>query len=1469
MLELNNRIKNLIKRPAFALFVLAVLLWISIFDFSFVEAQVKTLPLKSISISAGGILSEDEMGWQHGDFSIINELGDHAGLVEFTQENSAYLKIGDFDKLVTPMPAGEGIQPPLADQPPSSSESTSATEVPPAADQDAAMPASQDMSGGVKNNQTPSVQENGEATADKITEAPESVVQTHLVEHSIVLKDFSLATEQQAGVISNVQLRLSLAAKQLGSRDQLKMFYDTGEGWQDAGNIDIKDETNNGSNNGYFLFALPTFASWEDLQKLQIKLSFVGDVAQSAAEVYVDSAWIEVDYQDSGTGEEIAATQDISTNSEDLPLDALEPAQDFELNQISPESNFKTSDNPDFNFVFKRKHKGVKGFVQGLFGKLFDEYSGLDIKTELKDSVDNLSDLGVQVDYLANGEFKIRVNKNKRNFRPGKYKLAIEVNDGGQIYTKYQDFSWGVLAVNTSKSVYSPTERAYLQFGVLDDSGNTLCNSDLFMEITAPDGGVAYLDTYNGLIERNPLCGPNNVIDTPDYFAHYGLAGVGIYKIKLTARTPNGDKIIYDQFEVRDAMPFNIERVGPTRIWPWANYQMKLSVKASENYEGNLTEIVPNNFSIVSERIKINNQEIVRDIDGGYTYSETTDGVDNKYLTWGNLKINAGDNVEASYVFDAPDVSPEFYFLGPATIGGFTEARQWQIAGDAATTSYMIDGSSTAGWRFPAFAYDNSSTTVSSTTVSANTNASTTFLRATSSNAIDLGGVISKVEVGLSYFASTTGVYAVIRPVFAGIATGTATSTQAPTVMSTNFVDITYASSTWTWNDVMKLDLLVHASNTRAFASVLSVGQIYIRVTYNNAPAGLINAVTQRSDGSGVVDFSTTFSDVDRDNTRARIDYVANSNCDFTGTPLIPVLNATGITEDYGTTSIDNNAVYQLGTTSNWIYTASGTDNVGFSWNSKNVLNNLDGTYCVRVTANDLQTNQTIPATSTLKFDNKNPDVPGIASLATTSFGNEVKINFGTYSADTNFQEYKVFYKIGTSTVTESDLVFDKIKDINLDAQDLNGASSVLIGDLDAKTIYSFAIWAYDSFGNKSSSTQVSIGTVRAVPARANTVYFPAGRYSGIGSGGQNTDTDQRLTAFDFSLAEAGAKIQNAYIILDTRFEAYANNPGNYTGYKLAFDACQKPCSPDAFAGTGGGNIYQYDSSTLAYHSTANAASNARLILDVTKEAEMASYSGSSTQMSAQVGYRLERGGATTSIAFARAMLVVTYKHYDSQDINYTNTVVYPLKSTNAGDTGTRRALMNTLACTPGAGATCPRFNYKMNIPDYKNRLTQWYETYNEYRGNANAGLVDVTVEVDVVGPYALSPFKYYHEMALNNGQGALPAIYFDNVTGFAENATQTMEYSAQGGLNGYYGLGGEVVETYIASSSATTKTRTVSFPMGVITNGGLITMTPATTSVYFPENGAATGTVSVKEAWFRIIPNFDANSTQGLSVST
>jgi hypothetical protein len=244
-----------------------------------------------------------------------------------------------------------------------------------------------------------------------------------------------------------------------------------------------------------------------------------------------------------------------------------------------------------------------------------------------------------------------------------------------------QDFTWGVLAFNSNKSIYTEGEQAYLQMAVIDNNGDTICYADLNLEITAPDGSIATLSSANGLISKSGKCGPNNVVYTPDYFSNYNLAGAGKYQIKLTANTLEGEKEILDSFEVRETVDFDVERISATRIYPKADYQMLIKIKANQDYSGEIKEIIPKGFKIVEQKISNIQETITEQITNSnfQIYNQDEEDV----LVWDNIVMQKGDEVQIVYKYDAPDISPEFYLMGPLQIGDFKEAREWQIASDA------------------------------------------------------------------------------------------------------------------------------------------------------------------------------------------------------------------------------------------------------------------------------------------------------------------------------------------------------------------------------------------------------------------------------------------------------------------------------------------------------------------------------------------------------------------------------------------------------------------------------------------------------------------------------------------------------------------------------------------------------------------------------------------------------------------
>ncbi len=265
----------------------------------------------------------------------------------------------------------------------------------------------------------------------------------------------------------------------------------------------------------------------------------------------------------------------------------------------------------------------------------------------------------------ANNRVRISIPQPKRNLRPGRYLLRIWTLKGNVIYYSESSFLWGVLVVNTDKSIYTPGDTAKLSFGVLDNFGRTLCDADITATITAPSGAVTTRNTKGGGIISSPECGPNSITNVPDYAADMSVTEAGVHQVTVTATTANGMREITDAFNVQDPPQFDVQRIGPTRIYPPSAYDMTIKLRANGGWSGDIVETVPSGF-VVSES-------------GGMR--QEADGEDLR-LIW-NVTLLPGETRELTYTFDAPDVSPELYKLGPLTVGTWREYRQWQIASDA------------------------------------------------------------------------------------------------------------------------------------------------------------------------------------------------------------------------------------------------------------------------------------------------------------------------------------------------------------------------------------------------------------------------------------------------------------------------------------------------------------------------------------------------------------------------------------------------------------------------------------------------------------------------------------------------------------------------------------------------------------------------------------------------------------------
>jgi len=325
---------------------------------------------------------------------------------------------------------------------------------------------------------------------------------------------------------------------------------------------------------------------------------------------------------------------------------------------IAGRDSYAASEQPIFTISLEERGNLLTGFAVG-------PPPDQNISATLRDPSGKESVLDEEIFETDEG-FSIALGKG-REFRAGLYTLTVTTIHNGEEIVEQQNFTWGVLAINTHKSIYLPSEEAFIGMAVLDDQGRMVCDADVVLEITDPSAGTTVLSTENGTIAISPECEVYGVTNLPDYYADYNVTGIGNYTMSLTATTDNGVSSMVDQFEVAEEVAFDVARTGPTRIYPVVPYNMGFTITAREDYSGTIREFVPASFEIVEQE----------------GLSVTTIG-DTKELTW-NRELSTGEPETLSYEFDAPDTSPEFYVVGPLEIGTWKEAREWQIASDVST----------------------------------------------------------------------------------------------------------------------------------------------------------------------------------------------------------------------------------------------------------------------------------------------------------------------------------------------------------------------------------------------------------------------------------------------------------------------------------------------------------------------------------------------------------------------------------------------------------------------------------------------------------------------------------------------------------------------------------------------------------------------------------------------------------------
>jgi peptidoglycan hydrolase-like protein with peptidoglycan-binding domain len=254
----------------------------------------------------------------------------------------------------------------------------------------------------------------------------------------------------------------------------------------------------------------------------------------------------------------------------------------------------------------------------------------------------------------------------------------------------------------------------------------------------------------------------------------------------------------------------------------------------------------------------------------------------------------------------------------------------------------------------------------------------------------------------------------------------------------------------------------IAADNTYGFAK-------FVDAPSNTAPSATIGTPAQIS-ASSTTRFTAVVSDTNSDATSLLIQY-STDNSTWASTTLGTVTANTGTAT--GATgiisSIDTNSSSSVTLTIDWL---SGTD----------IPNTDDTTVYLRIKPYDGTAYASAFTTSTaFAVDTTSPTAPG--SLSTNTIGSTTAVlNLPTTtSTDTNFLDYKIYYST-SSPVTTANTAFTSSTDSDLASATFNNTTTTTITGLTSNTTYYFKLFAFDTFGNSTSSAQIS-GTTTVPPA--------------------------------------------------------------------------------------------------------------------------------------------------------------------------------------------------------------------------------------------------------------------------------------------------------------------------------------------------------------------------------------------------
>src|SRR6185312_10411774 len=260
---------------------------------------------------------------------------------------------------------------------------------------------------------------------------------------------------------------------------------------------------------------------------------------------------------------------------------------------------------------------------------------------------------------MKEGQFDIKLLSGRYG-KPGMYTIKTTLVKNGKTYDTQSQYAWGLVSLNTEKSIYHPGQTANMTIVVLDSGGHPVCDANILLNVKDPNSQTTSLSSANG-ITTGSECGLYN--------AQYVTSTQGNYTVNVTATADSIKTDFSTSFLVQNNFAFDIIRTAQSKIDPITHpnsFDVKIDV----------TSLVNQNNVIIKESIP-------------YVFDVKTDANvkiigDTKVITWNKSLI--GNKTSIQYSYSVPLVFPQLYSLGPVEIDygnqKFTEARQWFVAVD-------------------------------------------------------------------------------------------------------------------------------------------------------------------------------------------------------------------------------------------------------------------------------------------------------------------------------------------------------------------------------------------------------------------------------------------------------------------------------------------------------------------------------------------------------------------------------------------------------------------------------------------------------------------------------------------------------------------------------------------------------------------------------------------------------------------